>query len=89
MHSLVLDVLGLVEAVEDRRRRRGCRPGMACRKPRTGRQGRLSMAVRDGSHSTGLAYRRCQLAKVNGEELEVTFLRQKNKTKRTKETSNS
>lgn len=27
--------------------------------------------------STGLAYRRCQLDRVNGEELEVSFLRQK------------
>jgi hypothetical protein len=27
--------------------------------------------------STGLAYRRCQLARVNGDELEVSFLRQK------------
>lgn len=25
--------------------------------------------------STGLAYRRCQLDRVNGEELEVSFLR--------------
>jgi hypothetical protein len=29
--------------------------------------------------STGLAYRRCQLEKVNGGELEVSFLRQKPK----------
>ncbi|MFK4657137.1 hypothetical protein [Bradyrhizobium japonicum] len=32
--------------------------------------------------STGLAYRRCQLDRVNGEELEVSFLRQKAKAKR-------
>lgn len=29
--------------------------------------------------STGLAYRRCQLDRVNGEELEVSFLRLKSK----------
>ena len=29
--------------------------------------------------STGLAYRRCQLDRVNGDELEVSFLRQKTK----------
>ncbi len=34
--------------------------------------------------STGLAYRRCQLARVQGEELEVRFLR-KNAKKPTKE----
>lgn len=27
--------------------------------------------------STGLAYRRCQLDRVNGDQLEVTFLRQR------------
>ncbi|WP_347951977.1 hypothetical protein [Bradyrhizobium sp. SSUT77] len=32
--------------------------------------------------STGLAYRRCQLDRVNGEELEVSFLRQKAKPKK-------
>lgn len=32
--------------------------------------------------STGLAYRRCQLDRVNGEELEVSFLRQKAKAKK-------
>jgi hypothetical protein len=32
--------------------------------------------------STGLAYRRCQLERVNGEELEVSFIRQKGKGKR-------
>ena len=32
--------------------------------------------------STGLAYRRCQLVRVNGEELEVSFLRQKAKAKK-------
>lgn len=37
--------------------------------------------------STGLAFRRCQLDGVNGEELEVIFLRQKYKTKREKEPS--
>jgi hypothetical protein len=31
--------------------------------------------------STGLAYRRCQLDRVNGEELAVNFLVLKNKTK--------
>jgi hypothetical protein len=31
--------------------------------------------------STGLAYRRCQLEKVNGAEMEVRFLRQKNPRK--------
>ena len=36
--------------------------------------------------STGLAYRRCQLDRVNGGELEVSFLRQKNK-KQTKKSS--
>jgi hypothetical protein len=33
--------------------------------------------------STGLAYRRCQLVKVNGAELEVSFLRPKKPKKRT------
>ena len=32
--------------------------------------------------STGLAYRRCQLVRVNGEELEVSFLRQRAKAKK-------
>jgi hypothetical protein len=32
--------------------------------------------------STGLAYRRCQLDRVNGEELQVSFIRQKAKAKR-------
>ncbi|MET4036588.1 hypothetical protein ABIB94_008184 [Bradyrhizobium sp. JR7.2] len=32
--------------------------------------------------STGLAYRRCQLERVNGEELEVSFIRPKGKGKR-------
>ncbi|TQF29731.1 hypothetical protein [Bradyrhizobium sp. UNPA324] len=31
--------------------------------------------------STGLAYRRCQLVRVNGEELEVRFIRHNNETK--------
>ena len=34
--------------------------------------------------STGLAFRRCQLSAVNGEELEVSFLRQKYKAKQEK-----
>lgn len=34
--------------------------------------------------STGLAYRRCQLDRVNGEELEVSFLRQKSNKQATK-----
>jgi hypothetical protein len=29
--------------------------------------------------STGLAYRRCELVKINGEELEVSFLHRKSK----------
>jgi hypothetical protein len=33
--------------------------------------------------STGLAYRRCQLERVNGEELQVSFIRQKAKAKKT------
>ncbi|UPK31293.1 hypothetical protein [Bradyrhizobium sp. 195] len=32
--------------------------------------------------STGLAYRRCQLDRVNGEEISVNFLRQKPKGKK-------
>jgi len=32
--------------------------------------------------STGLAYRRCQLDRVNGDELEISFLRQKSTTKK-------
>lgn len=32
--------------------------------------------------STGLAYRRCQLDRVNGDELEVSFLRQNAKKKK-------
>lgn len=32
--------------------------------------------------STGLAYRRCELAKVNGDELEVSFLRSVRKTRK-------
>jgi hypothetical protein len=34
--------------------------------------------------STGLAFRRCQLSAVNGEELEVSFLRQKYKARQEK-----
>ena len=36
--------------------------------------------------STGLAYRRCQLDRVNGGELEVSFLRQKARKKPNRET---
>jgi hypothetical protein len=32
--------------------------------------------------STGLAYRRCELLRVNGTEIDVTFLKGKNKKKR-------
>lgn len=32
--------------------------------------------------STGLAYRRCQLDRVNGDEIEVSFLRQNAKKKK-------
>src|SRR3954471_3929728 len=32
--------------------------------------------------STGLAYRRCELIRVNGAEIDVSFLRAKNKKKR-------
>jgi hypothetical protein len=32
--------------------------------------------------STGLAYRRCELVRVNGSELDVQFLQGKNKKKR-------
>ena len=37
--------------------------------------------------STGLAYRRCQLDRVNGEELQVSFIRQKAKAKKSSERS--
>ncbi|WP_298875335.1 PilZ domain-containing protein [uncultured Bradyrhizobium sp.] len=37
--------------------------------------------------STGLAYRRCQLDRVNGDALEVSFLRQKTRKKSSRETS--
>ena len=37
--------------------------------------------------STGLAYRRCQLDRVNGDELEVSFLRQKTKKRLSREPS--
>ncbi|SEB99558.1 hypothetical protein SAMN05444164_0753 [Bradyrhizobium erythrophlei] len=37
--------------------------------------------------STGLAYRRCQLERVNGEELQVSFIRQKAKAKKSSDTS--
>ena len=36
--------------------------------------------------STGLAYRRCQLDRVNGDELEVSFLRQKARKTSSRET---
>lgn len=32
--------------------------------------------------STGLAYRRCELVRVNGSEMDIQFLRGKNKKKR-------
>jgi hypothetical protein len=32
--------------------------------------------------STGLAYRRCELVRVNGAEIDVSFLKGKNKKKR-------
>ena len=32
--------------------------------------------------STGLAYRRCQLVRVNGTEIDVAFLKGKNRTRR-------
>ena len=32
--------------------------------------------------STGLAYRRCELVRVNGSEMDIQFLRGKNKRKR-------
>lgn len=35
--------------------------------------------------STGLAYRRCQLDRVNGGEIEVSFLRQRDKRKKPRE----
>ncbi|MET4315892.1 hypothetical protein [Bradyrhizobium sp. RT4b] len=37
--------------------------------------------------STGLAYRRCQLERVNGEELQVSFIRQKTKAKKSSDRS--
>jgi hypothetical protein len=37
--------------------------------------------------STGLAYRRCELVRVNGTEIDVQFLRGKNKKKPQAETS--
>ena len=37
--------------------------------------------------STGLAYRRCQLERVNGEELQVSFIRQKAKAKKSSDRS--
>ncbi|WP_369719907.1 MULTISPECIES: PilZ domain-containing protein [unclassified Bradyrhizobium] len=33
--------------------------------------------------STGLAYRRCELVRVNGAEMDIQFLRGKNRKKRT------
>lgn len=37
--------------------------------------------------TVGLAYRRCQLDRVNGEELQVVFLRQSRKNKRSRDSS--
>ena len=37
--------------------------------------------------STGLAYRRCQLDRVNGDELEVSFLRQKTRKTQRREST--
>ena len=37
--------------------------------------------------STGLAYRRCQLERVNGEELRVSFIREKVKAKKSSDRS--
>ena len=37
--------------------------------------------------SSGLAYRRCQLERVNGEELQVSFIRQKAKPKKSSDRS--
>jgi len=37
--------------------------------------------------SPGLAYRRCQLERVNGEELQVSFIRQKAKAKKSSDRS--
>src|SRR3954470_3541411 len=39
--------------------------------------------------STGLAYRRCELVRVNGSELDVQFLQGKNKKKRVGSVSGS
>jgi hypothetical protein len=33
--------------------------------------------------STGLAYRRCELVRVNGAEMDIQFIKGKNKKKRT------
>ena len=38
--------------------------------------------------STGLAYRRCELVRVNGTEIDVQFLKAKNKKKRSGASSN-
>jgi hypothetical protein len=38
--------------------------------------------------STGLAYRRCELVRVNGTEIDVAFLKGKNKKKRPATSSN-
>jgi hypothetical protein len=38
--------------------------------------------------STGLAYRRCQLVRVNGTQMDVQFLKGKNKKKRSGPSSN-
>ena len=39
--------------------------------------------------STGLAYRRCELVRVNGTEMDIQFLRAKNAKKRSGATSKS
>jgi hypothetical protein len=38
--------------------------------------------------STGLAYRRCELVRVNGSEMDIQFIKGKNKKKRTAATAN-
>jgi hypothetical protein len=38
--------------------------------------------------STGLAYRRCELVRVNGSEMDIQFLKGKNKKKRPSASSN-
>lgn len=38
--------------------------------------------------STGLAYRRCELVRVNGAEMDIQFIKGKNKKKRSSATAN-